>query len=117
MAGKLNARRVETLTEPGRYSDGGNLYLLITSNGGKRWTFLYRLGGKRREMGLGSAGQHGVSLKEARDKAAEARMLVAAGRDPLEVRAAEEKGPAYHSLLWSLCGRLREKPPPEIQET
>lgn len=91
MAGKLNARRVETLTEPGRYSDGGNLYLFITPNGGKRWTFLYRLGGKRREMGLGSAGPHGVGLKEARDKAAEARRLVAAGIDPLEARAAEEK--------------------------
>lgn len=91
MAGKLNARRVETLTEPGRYSDGGNLYLFITPNGGKRWTFLYRLGGKRREMGLGSAGPHGVGLKEAREKAAEARRLVAAGLDPLEARAAEEK--------------------------
>lgn len=91
MAGKLNARKVETLKEPGRYSDGGNLYLFITPNSGKRWTFLYRLGGKRREMGLGSAGPHGVSLKEARDKAAEARRLVAAGMDPLEARAAEEK--------------------------
>ena len=42
MAGKLNARQVETLTEPGRYSDGGNLYLFITPNGGKRWVFAYR---------------------------------------------------------------------------
>ena len=91
MAGNLNARRVETLTEPGRYSDGGNLYLFITPNGGKRWTFLYRLAGKRREMGLGSAGPHGVGLKEARDKAAEARRLVAAGIDPIEARAAEDK--------------------------
>lgn len=91
MAGKLSARTVETLTEPGRYSDGGNLYLFITPGGGKRWTFLYRLGGKRREMGLGSAGAHGVGLREAREKAAEARRLVAAGRDPLEARAAEEK--------------------------
>jgi integrase len=90
MAGKLNARRVETLTKPGRYSDGGNLYIFITPNGGKRWTFLYRFAGKRREMGLGSAGPHGVGLKEARDKAAEARRLVAAGVDPLEARAAEE---------------------------
>jgi hypothetical protein len=91
MAGKLNARKVETLTEPGRYSDGGNLYLFITPNGGKRWTFLYRLGGKRREMGLGSAGPHGVGLKEARDKAAEKRRLVAAGIDPIEASAAEVK--------------------------
>jgi len=85
------ASRIETLTEPGRYSDGGNLYLFITLNGGKRWTFLYRLGGKRLEMGLSSAGPHGVGLKEARDKAADARRLVEAGRDPLEARAAEEK--------------------------
>lgn len=91
MAGSLSVRKVETLKEPGRYSDGGNLYLFITPNGGKRWTFLYRLGGKRREMGLGSAGPHGVGLKQAREKAAEARRMVAAGVDPLETRAAEEK--------------------------
>jgi hypothetical protein len=91
MAGSLSVRKVETLKEPGRYSDGGNLYLFITPNGGKRWTFLYRLGGKRREMGLGSAGPHGVGLKQAREKAAEARRMVAAGMDPLEARAAEEK--------------------------
>jgi integrase len=89
MAGKLNARQVETLTEPGRHSDGGNLYLYITRNGGKRWVFTYRGAPKpgsknnRYEMGLGSAGPNGVSLKEARTKAAEARRLLSAGVDPL----------------------------------
>jgi len=91
VAGKLNARKVETLTKPGRYSDGGNLYLRITPNGGKRWVFFYRFGGTRRDMGLGSAGPHGVGLKEARVKAAEARRLVEAGIDPLDARAADEK--------------------------
>jgi integrase len=91
MAGKLNARKVETLTKPGRYSDGGNLFLRITPNGGKRWVFFYRFGGKRRDMGLGSAGPHGVGLKVAREKAAEARRLVAAGIDPLEHRKVEDK--------------------------
>lgn len=91
MAGKLNARKVETLTEPGRYSDGGNLYLFITPNGGKRWTFLYRFGksanGKsiRREMGLGSATKGEVTLAEARDKALEARRLLNSGADPMGV--------------------------------
>ena len=72
MVGNLNPRKVETLTRPGRYSDGGNLYLFITPNGGKRWTFFYRFGksadGKpiRREMGLGSAAKGEVSLAEAR---------------------------------------------------
>jgi integrase len=97
MAGKLNSRKVESLTKPGRYSDGGNLYLFITPNGGKRWTFFYRLGkddtGRaiRREMGLGSAAKTGVSLLEAREKAADARKLLNAGKDPIEARRASEK--------------------------
>lgn len=97
MAGKLNARRVETLTEPGRYSDGGNLFLRISPNGGKRWVFAYRGAPKpdsknnRYEMGLGGAGPNGVSLAEARALAAQARQLLRQGIDPLEARAAEEK--------------------------
>lgn len=97
MAGRLNARKVETLGAPGRYADGGNLYLLISPNGGKRWTFFYRLGkdaaGKpvRREMGLGGAGPNGVSLKDARDKAAEARRLLNAGTDPMSVMGTEAR--------------------------
>ena len=96
MAGNLNARKVETLTVPGRYSDGGNLYLFISPNGGKRWTFFYRLGknadGKsiRREMGLGSAAKGQVSLAEAREKAADARKLLNAGKDPIVVRDASD---------------------------
>ena len=97
MAGNLYARKVETLTKPGRYSDGGNLYLFITPNGGKRWTFFYRFGksadGKpiRREMGLGSAAKGEVSLAEAREKALDARKLLNAGIDPLEARKASNK--------------------------
>ena len=59
---KLSARTVETLKAPGRYSDGGNLYLSISDNGGRRWVFMYRLAGKQREMGLGSASRAGTSL-------------------------------------------------------
>ena len=39
---RLSARAVQTLTAPGRHSDGGGLYLIIDSNGAKRWAFLYR---------------------------------------------------------------------------
>src|SRR5690349_7750431 len=91
MAGTLNARKVEALATPGRYSDGGNLYLSISSNGGKRWTFFYRFVGKRREMGLGSAAKGQVSLVGARDKALEARRLLNAGKDPLEVQRSGKK--------------------------
>src|SRR5689334_9210895 len=85
---KLSARTVETVKAPGRYSDGGNLYLSISANGGRRWVFMYRFGGKQREMGLGSASRAGTSLARARELAAEARLALAAGLDPLEARRA-----------------------------
>jgi integrase len=49
---------------------------------------MYRFAGKQREMGLGSASRAGTSLARARDLAAEARIALAAGLDPLEVRKA-----------------------------
>ena len=85
---KLSARTVETLKAPGRYSDGGNLYLSISDNGGRRWVFMYRFAGKQREMGLGSASRAGTSLARARELAAEARIALAAGLDPLDARKA-----------------------------
>ena len=51
---RLTARKVEALTKPGRYGDGGGLYLSIRPNGGRNWTFLFRLHGKRHELGFGS---------------------------------------------------------------
>ena len=88
---KLSARAVETLKAPGRYSDGGNLYLSISANGGRRWVFMYRFAGKQREMGLGSASRAGTSLARARELAAEARIALAAGLDPLEARRAHRQ--------------------------
>ena len=88
---KLTARTVETLDKPGRYSDGGNLYLSISVNGGKRWTFLYRWQGKPREMGLGSASRGGVPLAKAREKAAAARALLHDGINPLEEKRATDR--------------------------
>ena len=61
MTGKLSARTVETVTEPGRYSDGNGLYLVVREGGSRQWFLFYRYGGKRRELGLGGAGKGGVS--------------------------------------------------------
>ena len=81
---KLTAKQVEKLDKLGRYSDGGNLYVSIAANGGKRWVFLYRFNGRQREMGLGSASLGGVSLARARELATQARVHLQAGEDPLE---------------------------------
>jgi len=80
---KFTARQAETISEPGRHGDGGGLYLSISAEGRRRWVFLFTWRGKLREAGLGSASKGGVTLKAARDKAAEGRGLVKAGVDPI----------------------------------
>src|SRR5947209_3663259 len=83
--GKLNTLQVRRLTKPGRYGDGGNLYLFVKPSGARLWTLRYRLPGqKSREMSLGNEAD--VSLAEARDKAREARRMIDGGRDPVAVR-------------------------------
>lgn len=85
---RLSDRFVRTVTEAGRYADGGNLYLSVSPNGGRRWVFFYKLNGKQREAGLGAL--RDVSLKEARSKAEAMRKILAEGRDPIEARKVHE---------------------------
>lgn len=85
----LTARTVAGLKDPGRYADGGNLYLRVSPAGAKRWTFLYTIGArKNRELGLGSAAT--VTLAEAREKATAARKLLVNGIDPKTEKREEE---------------------------
>jgi integrase len=86
---KLSARGIATNAEPGRHSDGEGLYLNVTPSGARSWLFMWKKDGKRREMGLGSAGS--VSLARARELASECRAQVAAGLDPIQVRDAADK--------------------------
>lgn len=81
---RLNARAVATITEPGRHADGGSLYLSISSNGGRRWVFLYRWHGKPTEIGFGSA--RDVTLARARELARQARGNLAEGINPKDAR-------------------------------
>jgi integrase len=92
---KLTAREVETIVKPGRHSDGGGLYLFISPDGRRRWTFMYTWRGKQREAGLGRAPEKKaakakeaesrdvVLLKAAREKAAEGRSLLKSSLDPI----------------------------------
>lgn len=83
---RLTARKVQSLDAPGRHADGGGLYLNISASGTKSWIMLYRMGGKRHEMGLGSI--NAVPLVMARELAAAARQKIAVGINPLHAKAA-----------------------------
>ena len=73
---------------PGATADGGGLYLKIGPTGAASWQFRYSFDGRRRAMGLGSITV--VSLAKARERAAEARRLVADRVDPIDRRTADE---------------------------
>lgn len=76
----LSARKVETAT-PGRHGDGRGLYLLVKPSGARSWVLRYQVHGRRRDLGLGAYPD--VNLAMARERAAEARRLLANGEDPI----------------------------------
>ena len=78
---RLTARRVQTLTRPGRHSDGHGLHLFVRSGGRRSWVQRITLpDGRRVDRGLGGADI--VSLAEARVMALNNKITVRQGRDP-----------------------------------
>src|SRR5262245_20780042 len=84
---RLTAVKVTRLSRPGRYPDGGGLYLQVSKWRTKAWLFRFERDGRERQMGLGSIGT--VSLADARERAKAARQLIIDGHDPIEFRKAE----------------------------
>jgi integrase len=91
--GKLTARKVEALKEPGHYVDGDGLALVIGRRGGKSWVLRTMVRGKRRDIGLG--GVSWVSLAEAREKSRAARKIAREGGDPIAERRANVACPTF----------------------
>lgn len=112
---KLSAAEVEKKRKPGRYADGGGLYLQIAPTGAKSWLFRYMLKGKAREMGLGPLSV--LSLAEARDAADLHRKVLKAGTDPLAARDAAEAAKSLEEgrsrTFWQCCESFLESPPDE----
>ena len=79
---KLDAKKVNSLKEPGRYGDGDGLYFRITEAGSRNWIQRIVLNGKRTDKGLG--GYPAVSLAQARRKNEANRSAVANGLNPWE---------------------------------
>ena len=93
----LTAKAVERTTTPGRYRDAGlrGLYLQINPNGAKSWLLRYERSGRERWHGLGPADI--VGLKDARERARQARLLLLDGVDPIEHRKAQRAARALEA--------------------
>ena len=99
---KLSAAKVAKTKKPGRYGDGGGLWLHVSQGKGhvnRSWVFRYTIQdaeylrshpnkkGRAREMGLGAYPD--FTLEEARERARKQRKLLADDIDPLEARNTE----------------------------
>lgn len=69
---------------PGKYADGGGLYLVVDPSGARRWELRVTVHGRRREIGLGGVSL--LSLAEAREKARALRAVAKDGGDPIAER-------------------------------
>ncbi len=83
---KLNGLTIKKLTKPGRYGDGGGLWLQVRDAEHRSWLLRYKRNGRARQMGLGPFEL--VSLAEAREAALDARRLLLKGIDPIDQREA-----------------------------
>ena len=93
VAAKLNDRQVKAFRGDGLHACGEGLYLRVAGDA-RGWMFRYQVGGKRRDMGLGSAAE--VSLKEAREAVEAAKRAIREGIDPVNARKAERPAiPAF----------------------
>ena len=79
---KLTKKQINSISIPGRYNDGGGLYLYVRKGGTKIWTYRFRQDGKLKEMSLGSV-SNSNHLREVRSKIIDLRKQVKAGHNPI----------------------------------
>lgn len=98
--GKLTIKQVEN-AKPGRHGDGEGLYLLVSPTGAKSWMLRVQVGGKRKDIGLGSLAAYG--LAEARDRARDLRKAAKQGRDPIAERDKDRNAPPTFKVAAQAC--------------
>lgn len=78
-------RSAKPKEKPYKLFDGVGLYLEVTPAGGKLWRLKYRHEGKEKRLALGAYPV--IGLKAARERATDAKRLLADGIDPARTRA------------------------------
>ena len=96
MGSRLNVARIRALSKPGRYADGGTLYLVVALGGTKSWVQRLTVNGRRHDIGLGPWPV--VSLAEARELAFQNRRIVRRGGDPLAEKR-KRRAPTFAEAL------------------
>ena len=105
---RLSARTVETRAAPGRHADGGGLYLFIGKDGSRRWVFVWRRGGRWREMGLGSV--LAIPLERAQLRAREATPTFGQVAETVLANVEAQARNSKHAAQWRMTLTRYAKP-------
>ena len=81
-------RNTKPKDKPFKLTDGAGLYLLINPTGSRLWRLRYHIGGLEKKLSIGPYPE--VSLKEAREKAVEAKKAIRTGIDPSQAKKAQK---------------------------
>jgi integrase len=96
---ELQVRNAKPQVKSYKLSDSGGLFLLITPSGGRLWRYKYRYNGKEKLLAMGAYPD--IGLKDAREKHAEARKILAQGVDPSEKRKEAKAEKIITFRLWA----------------
>ncbi len=107
----LSARTVATLIEPGRYADGGGLYLQVRKRSDaieRLWVFRFKRGSrdKVREKTLSIGTARDITLASARSLASGCRTKLAEGKDPREALLKNGGVPTFGELVDDLLDSI-----------
>ncbi len=75
-------------------ADGDSLYVVVNTNGSKKWRYRYRINGKAKTLSLGSYPE--IKPAAARERLREAREQVALGVDPSSIKKEEKVQQKLH---------------------
>lgn len=84
----VQPRNAKPKEKPYKLADGGGLYLLVNTDGGKYWRMDYRFNDKRKTLAFGKYPD--ISLGGARKRRQEAKALLQQGIDPGENKKAQK---------------------------
>lgn len=90
---------------PYKLTDGGGLYLFVTTAGGKLWRYNYRFHGKQKTEALGKYPD--VSLSEARERLQDAKKALGKGIDLAEKRKASNQADNFKAIAFEWHERMK----------
>lgn len=104
-------RNAKPGAKPVKLADGAGMFLLVTPAGGKLWRLKYRLDGREKLLAMGAYPD--VGLSDARKRRAEARALIAQGKDPSrekqrnKVRSRIQAADTFAVIATEYCAKRR----------